>query len=267
MSARDEGRETSTSSGAVRERPAKAGSCRLSVRQGAPWTFEDHVKLVDALRTGLDEIETANALTRTRSAIRQRARMLVDPDFREAGEYAIDALRRALTAEEEYDWEPRVRRAAAANGAHYWDREDTEALFAAWTDETPLPVLAARVGVTEQEIVRQFIALDVAATTPETTSRLGCTPQGVVDLRSRLATDRSAAEAWVLVLTVLGNPKVSLHASREEAEALRDREIEALGEGATGTGATTVWWCIANGVPGSGDGGGEPDAGEQLVVL
>ena len=91
----------------------------------------------------------------------------------------------------------------------------------------------------ELEVANRLIQLGVATSTTEVAGRLGAQPGGTLDIRVRLARDRSVAAVWVLVIDgALGSERarpldgydgspahrhVSLHATADEARHVLDR--------------------------------------------
>lgn len=77
-------------------------------RAGNGWTDDDHDRLVDAIREGLDLGEVADRLQRTHGSIRSRARRLAPAGALIAGRHGFDALRSALLSDPAYDWKARL---------------------------------------------------------------------------------------------------------------------------------------------------------------
>lgn len=245
-----------------------ADTAEPPIRQGAPWTSEDYETLIDELLDGSDEVEVSYRLGRTPGGVRSRARFLLDPDARKPGKN-LTTLRELLEEDPDYDWESRVRAASTEVGGRFWSRDDVALLRNAWTAQQPLPTLANALGATEQQVIRQLLALGIATSTVNAVDRLGATPGGVVDLRARLATDRENTSVWILTITGLlttPNHHVSLHPTREEAVQARSKIVDDIESASRGTGATTLTWTIAQRTPGS-ENAGDSSSGRQTVTI
>ncbi|HZX03867.1 hypothetical protein [Kribbella sp.] len=231
--------------------------------RNADWTNAHNQQLVDGLRAGLTVDQLAADLDRTPGAIRSRAKLLVPPDApRARGQYAIDVLRELLD-DPDCPWESALAESLKDFGRRYWSAADTERLRSAWDAAVPLPELAEEFDVDEPQLIRQLMSLGLGRNRTEIVDRLGCAPGGQVDLWRRLTADRAAAEVWVL--TIHGLPAepahVSVHPSAEDAASLRDELL--VPATTTGTGAASVWWCIASRSPGFV--GGETTSGRVTV--
>lgn len=85
-------------------------------RRGEGWTEDDHERLIDAIREGLDLGEVADRLQRSRGSIRSRARRLVPGGASAAGRHAFDALRTAVLADPAYEWTTHLQAASRERG-------------------------------------------------------------------------------------------------------------------------------------------------------
>jgi hypothetical protein len=100
-------------------------------------------------------------------------------------------------------------------------------------------LLTAQTGASDLEVATRLIQLGLATSAGEVVARLGAQPGGTLDIRVRMATDRSAAAVWVLIADgARGSERarpldhldgsaahrhVSLHGSAEEARHVLDR--------------------------------------------
>lgn len=85
-------------------------------RRGEGWTDDDHERLIEAIRGGLDLGEVADRLQRSRGSIRSRARRLVPGGASSAGRHAFEALRTAVLADPAYDWKTHLQAASRERG-------------------------------------------------------------------------------------------------------------------------------------------------------
>lgn len=86
-------------------------------RRGEGWTDDDHERLVEAIRRGLDLGEVADRLQRSRGSIRSRARRLATGGASSVGPHAFEELRAEVLADPAYDWKARLHSASRERGA------------------------------------------------------------------------------------------------------------------------------------------------------
>ncbi len=161
---------------------------------GAPWAEDDYLELVQCLRDGLSEAETAQRLRRSISALRARAQMMLPAGHRRAT--ALEELRTQLGADADYDWRTPVMAVAQADGWHLWTQADEQLLATGWVAGTPMAELVTRIGVSEPAIVRHLLGRRLAMNVDEIVSRIGLVPGGDLALRHALAAGEAEARVW-----------------------------------------------------------------------
>ena len=173
-------------------------------RHGEYWEYAEYAELVARVLGGESDHEIARALSRRPSAIRARARWLVGLDGRTVPESrALDRLAERLD-NPNYDWEALLAEHARGQGGHLWMPEDDALLRRGWRDRDPLGVTAELLDVGELAVVHRLIRLGIAGSLVEVVDRLGCSKDGPVALRYRLA--KHHADVTVNVLHVEGLP-------------------------------------------------------------
>lgn len=185
-------------------------------RAGAAWSPQDTATLVDGLRNGVPLDDLAVTLQRTVGAIQARCKKMLPPEL-QTTVLRADAdlvLRDKLATDPEFD-------AAAnldANLPRKWTTERDEVLIQGWENRRSMAELVTAVGTSEIDIAGRFIRLGLAADSLAVVDRLGCAPDGALDLRCRMMRDRAAASVWILVVDGLPEGRhVSLHATRDDA--------------------------------------------------
>ncbi|WP_330178934.1 hypothetical protein OHB26_20730 [Nocardia sp. NBC_01503] len=226
-------------------------------RQGSIWCAEDYRLLVDALRRNLPDEEVAAYVGRTVSGVRSRAKFLLLNAYRES--QALGRLR-VLVSEVDYDWESLVREAHGVAGTPYWDDAADQRLTAGWT-AVPAPTMAeltAALGVSEQDIARRCIRLDLTNSRADVVDHFGAAPGGELAAQARLARDKASMEIGVLVVTSSSGEvaHLSLHpsadAALDECRMLPSHKLSApptawtvntrvVGNGNSGTTRTGPW--------------------------
>jgi hypothetical protein len=168
-------------------------------RAGERWSDADHQILVDQLRAGLPLEDVAALLGRNVGGVLGRCHRLLPTGERVQPGSADVALRLHLAATPDYDWRAALRADAARRSAFYWDPAADAVLRRGWGETQRLVELTAQTGASEIEVATRLVQLGLAASTAEVASRLGAQPDGTLDVRVRMAADRSAAAVWVLV--------------------------------------------------------------------
>src|SRR6266542_4542236 len=161
---------------------------------GAPWAEDDYLELVQCLRDGLSEAETAQRLRRSISALRARAQMMLPAGHRRPT--ALEERRTQLGADADYDWRTPVMAVAQADGWHLWTQADEQLLATGWVAGTPMAELVTRIGVSEPAIVRHLLGRRLAMNVDEIVSRIGLVPGGDLALRHALAAGEAEARVW-----------------------------------------------------------------------
>ena len=216
-------------------------------RGGQPWTDADHVQLIECLTAGLTDEEVGAVTGRSLGALRSRARMMLGD--RLSGGGPLTQLREILLENPDYRWQDAVQLTAARAGGHYWTDDEETVLSAGWVSATPMRVLVEQLGLPEQSIARQLIALGLATSTVEVADRLGYLPGGVLQTRRRLILDRVSYTLTCLILITAGEVShISLHPDRQSAEDAREQVLATDGFG-------EARWVIADRWPGGLDAG------------
>ena len=172
--------------------------------------------MLDGLRNGVPLDDLAQTLQRRTSAVQARCKKMLPPELqaRVLRAEADLVLREKLATDPEFD-------AAAnldANLVRKWTAERDEILTQGWKYRRPMVELVAEADVTEIDIAGRCIRLGLAADSLAVAERLGCAPDGALDLRCRMMRDRAAASVWVLVVDGLPDGRhVFLHATRDDA--------------------------------------------------
>lgn len=207
---------------------------KLPRRAGELWTDAEHEHLIDLLRAGLPLDDIAARLGRGASAVARHCALLLPPGVRLPREHVEPFLRHHVATDPDYDWRAGLRAAAARDGRFYWDPSVDEIVRTGWEQGRPLAELTAATGASEVEVAKRLLHLRLAESTTEVAHRLGCAPDGTLDIRVRMVVDRAAAAVWVLVVDGARDSDrakrldrdaeakayrhVSLHANPEEAE-------------------------------------------------
>ncbi|WP_378736722.1 hypothetical protein [Nocardia brasiliensis] len=216
-------------------------------RRGSFWDGEDYREFVAALRTSMSDQEVADHLGRSLTAIRARAKLLLLNAYGETT--ALRKLRQMATSPD-FDWEDTARTAHALEGIAYWDAAADEQLIHAWAANPPpsMSELVAALGISERDIAKRCLWLELAQTRIEVVDRFGAEPGGVLDKQTRLGQDIASTAVAILVLTSETGAVVhlSLHPdTAAAAEACAELEAEDLT-------AEPVTWTIATRVVGEG---------------
>jgi hypothetical protein len=206
----------------------------LPRRAGERWTDTENAQLVDMLRDGLPLTEVAQRLQRGVDAVASHCQSLLPPGIRVRRAEAELLLREELADDPDYDWRAGLRAEAARRGAFYWEPAHDAILRKGWANQTPLIELVTATGASEIEVAQRLVALGLARGMVDVADRLGATPDATLNLRVRMAADRSAAAVWVLIVDgardserarALDRPgtakvyrHVSIHATAETAE-------------------------------------------------
>lgn len=185
-------------------------------RAGAAWSPEDTAILLDGLRNGVPLDDLAQTLQRRTSALQARCKKMLPAELQSTvlRAEADLVLREKLAADPEFN-------AAAnldANLRRKWSNDRDETLTQGWKYRRPMAELVTTLEATEIDIAGRCIRLGLAADSLAVSERLGCAPDGALDLRCRMMRDRAAASVWVLVVDGLSYGRhVSLHATRDDA--------------------------------------------------
>ncbi|QIS02351.1 hypothetical protein F5X71_08460 [Nocardia brasiliensis] len=169
-------------------------------RRDSFWNGEDYQKFVAALRTSMSDQEIADHLGRSLTAIRARAKLLLLDAWGET--MALRKLRQ-MAASPDFDWEQMARTAHTQQGIPYWDAAADEQLIHAWAANPPpsMDELVATLGISERDIAKRCLWLDLAQTRIEVVDRFGAKPGGVLDKQTRLAKDTASTAVGILVIT------------------------------------------------------------------
>ncbi|UUV32308.1 hypothetical protein NQK81_02315 [Amycolatopsis roodepoortensis] len=187
-------------------------------RAGAAWSPQDTATLLDGLRNGVPVDDLAETLQRTTSAIQARCKNMLPPDIQTTvlRAEADLVLRDRLATDPEFDPAANLD----ANLRRKWNTERDEILIQGWGNSRPMAELVAAVDATEIDIAGRCIRLGLAPDSLVVAERLGCVPDGGLDLRCRMMRDRTAASVWVLVIDGLPDGlHISLHATPDDAHA------------------------------------------------
>ncbi len=223
-------------------------------RHGHTWDYEDYAQFAEFLRQGVEDEEIAELLGRTKSALRSRAKYLLpmsddNKDLRPSE--ALNRLREYVQTKTNDEWLANVFAWHQSLGTPLWDGGSDERLRTAWSAGSPtLPALTEELGFREDQVAKRFIHLGLAETTVQLVERLGCTPDGLIAIRARLARDATAARLWVLTMNKGSQTvHISLHPNRMEAERTRDDLLH----NPTDKADPSPWhWAIAERVVGEG---------------
>jgi hypothetical protein len=156
-----------------------------------------------------------------------------------------------VSADPDYDWRAGLRAEAARHGRFYWDPSLDEIVRIGWEQARPLTELVTATGASEVEVARRLLHLRLAESTTEVAHRLGCAPDGTLDIRIRMVVDRAAAAVWVLVVDGARDSDRAKQLDRDtEAKAYRHVSLHASPQGADQT--------LVRLLAGHADKGGDP---------
>ncbi|MEU1981609.1 hypothetical protein [Nocardia sp. NPDC019395] len=245
------------------------GQQLLPPRQhGASWRESEYRTVVAELRAGRDLPDIAAELGRTPSAVRAALRNIIPPEEKVRAGDRAGWIRDRLAAEPGWDWWAIVVDHHLHGPSALWLTEHEHTARRAWRERTPMPVLAQRLGTAEIEVAGFLRALGLAESLAEVADRLGATPGQALAKRVNAARDQDLSAGWVLVVDGAAGTvqhrsapvrrHVSVHESRDAAEAGRDRVLRRHRR-AAGAGSAPVWWTIAQ--RGVGDGAGRTYCG------
>ncbi|MFI5719394.1 hypothetical protein [Nocardia sp. NPDC051750] len=245
------------------------GQQLLPPRQhGASWRESEYRTIVSELRAGKGLTEIAAELGRTASAVRAALRHFVPPEEKVRAGDRAGWIRDRLATEPGWDWWAVVVDQHRHGPSALWLTEHEHLARQAWRERTPMPVLAQRLGTAEIEVAGFLRALGLAENIAEVADRLGATPGQALAKRVNAARDQDLSAGWVLVVDgAAGTVRhrsapvrrhVSVHESRDAAEAGRDRVLRRHRR-AAGAGCAPVWWTIAQ--RGVGDAAGRTYCG------
>lgn len=213
---------------AVLDADVEVPAFRLDRRteNGTGWDESHYRELVTLMRAGLDPEAVALCTGRTAGAIRARAKWLIPVDSAsDAGRYAAvqDALR-----DPSYPWMDYVRDQHRARDSQFWSDAATEAVKKAWeAGNTALGDLAADCDLTEEAIARRLVRHGFADDLAAVVRRLPATPGSVADQHA--LDSQSQGDLYVLVVgPMAGDPQVSAHPTRADAESQRDATTEGI---------------------------------------
>lgn len=223
--------------GSVRAMPNEP----MSIRGGDPWKEQDYERFVEELRNGRPIEDIAGVLQRTVKSVRGRLPRLVPLELQATLKPSERELwvREALNTDETYDWLATLRENYRVRREHFWSIADTTLLREKWEAREPLPKIAEEFGISEVMTAQHLCRHGLARSMQEVVDRLGVTPGGTIDIRTRMALDRAASSVWVLITDGIGTrvpelnrqrQHVSMHVSLEDAEDRLDellREAEA----------------------------------------
>ncbi|MDQ4504304.1 hypothetical protein [Sinomonas sp. ASV322] len=226
-------------------------------RHSLMWESVDYQRIYEGFRLGLVDEEVASLVGRSPSAIASRLRLLyatgMGDDSRSVRKGGFDVFREFIDAESETEWMERARLTHKGRGLPWWDETADALLQTAWEAREPaMPALAEQLEMREDQIAARLIRLGIADATVAVVDRLGCTPGGLVDIRARLARDKTSAMLWTLVISDQKNGVIhtSLHpdegSARQQLEEWKADDDEELDY------RHSCHWAIAPRVVGEG---------------
>ncbi len=200
-------------------------------RRGETWTVLEYEQLLRGVVAGLPVEQIAADLHRTPAGVNaQITRLVPDGEPVPRGSRARREWLSQRAADPSYDWRAVLNSRPDGIGRLWLDEED-DRLRQAWQNRLPLPELAAVMHLSEPVIVRRLMTLGLAEHVAAVVDRLGATPGGTIAARARLLRGELAEAIYVLTIEDPYRPKVSLHHSRQEAEAALRRTIDGAPDG------------------------------------
>jgi hypothetical protein len=205
-------------------------------RAGEKWTESEYGQLLELLRNGLPLEDIAARLGRGVGAVASRCQRMLPPGHRVHRGEADLVLRTYLADDPDYDWRAGLCAEAAQRGRFYWDSSTDVVLRDGWGAIRPLSELVAATGASELDVAARLVELGLAVSATEVVQRLGCEPDGTLDIRVRMAADRAAAAVWVLVADGLrGSERAKELDQPDMAKAYRHLSLHARPEDARQT--------------------------------
>ncbi|TCJ97291.1 hypothetical protein [Nocardia alba] len=231
------------------------GDLRPPRQHGTTWRESEYRILADDLRAGADLARTAITVGRTESAVRTALRNFVPPEDRVPTAERERWIRTRLVAEPEWDWWAVVVEHHRRSRSGLWFTRHEHCARIGWRRRTPMPALAQELATSELSVAELLRALGLVESIEEAADRLGATPGLALAKRVTARRDEAVGARWILVVDGAAGTtrprnapvrrQLSLHVTRAEAEAERDRILSWHNRIGPDETDATVWWTIA----------------------
>ncbi|MFC6010689.1 hypothetical protein [Nocardia lasii] len=231
------------------------GDLRPPRQHGTTWRESEYRVLADDLRAGTDLARTAVTLGRTESAVRSALRHFVPPEERVSTGDRERWIRARIVAEPDWNWWAVVVDNHRRVRSGLWFTRHEHCARIGWRRRTPMPALAQELATSELSVAELLRALGLVDSIEEAADRLGATPGLALAKRVTARRDDAVGARWILVVdgaagtTRTRNAPVrrqlSLHESRADAEAERDRILSWHNRIGPVDPDEQVWWTIA----------------------
>lgn len=232
-----------------------SGDLRPPRQHGTTWRESEYRILADDLRAGADIARTATTIGRTESAVRAALRNFVPAEERVPTAERERWIRKRLVAEPEWDWWAVVIDHHRRSRSGLWFTRHEHCARIGWRRRTPMPALAQELSTSELSVAELLRALGLVERIEEAADRLGATPGLALAKRVTARRDEAVGARWILVVdgaagtTRTRNAPVrrqlSLHETRADAEAERDRILSWHTRIGSRDADPPVWWTIA----------------------
>ncbi|WP_446222121.1 hypothetical protein ACTWPB_20050 [Nocardia sp. IBHARD005] len=232
-----------------------SGDLRPPRQHGTTWRESEYRILADDLRAGADLARTAITVGRTESAVRTALRNFVPPEERVPTAERERWIRKRLVAEPEWDWWAVVIDHHRRSHSGLWFTRHEHCARIGWRRRTPMPALAQELATSELSVAELLRALGLVESIEEAADRLGATPGLALAKRVTARRDEAIGARWILVVDGAAGTsrprnapvrrQLSLHETRADAEAERDRILSWHRRIGPEEPDAPVWWTIA----------------------